>query len=186
MPVEKAIRFYNRNQVTMTLKKYLSQFTKEQLVGQILELHKKYKDVKTYYEFSINPDVTSKRENVKEAVLECFFPKRGFKLRLKDARKVISDFKKLEPDPESLADVMLYYVECGVQFTNDFGDIDEPFYVSIERMFIDTAKFIQDNGLNEIFLARAQKITEDSNGIGWGFHDALLDIYYNYFEYDDE
>ena len=69
--------------------------------------------------------------NVKEAVLECFFPKRGFKLRLKDARKVISDFKKLEPDPESLADVMLYYVECGVRFTNDFGDIDEPFYTIV-------------------------------------------------------
>ena len=116
----------NRNQITMTLKKYLSQFTKEQLVGQILELHKKYKDVKTYYEFSINPDVASKSMNVKEAVLECFFPKRGYKLRLKDARKIISDFKKLEPDPESLADAMLYYVECGVRFTNDFGDIDEP------------------------------------------------------------
>src|SRR6185312_14353042 len=170
----------------MTLKKYLSQFTKEQLVGQILELHKKYKDVKEYYEFSINPDVASKRMNVKEAVRECFYPKRGFKLRLKDAREIISGFKKLEPDAESLADVMLYYVECGVQFTNDFGDIDEPFYNSIARMFVDTAKLIQDNGLNEIFLTRAEKIVKDSDGIGWGFHDALLDIYYNYFEYDDE
>lgn len=168
----------------MTLKKYLSQFTKEQLVGQILELHKKYKDVKEYYEFSINPDVSSKRANVKEAVLECFYPKRGFKLRLKDARKIISDFKKLEPDPESLADVMLYYVECGVRFTNDFGDIDEPFYNSIAGMFGNTAKFIQENGLNDIFLPRANKIVEDTNGMGWGFHDELSDIYYNYFDWD--
>ena len=166
----------------MTLKKYLSQFTKEQLAGQILELHKKYKDVKEYYEFSINPDLTTKREKVKEAVLECFFPKRGFKLRLKDARKIISDFKKLEPDAESLADVMLYYVECGVQFTNDFGDIDEPFYNSIAGMFNNAAKFIQENGLSEMFLARAQKIMEDTNDIGWGFHDEMLDIYYSHFE----
>jgi len=168
----------------MTLKKYLSQFTKEQLVGQILELHKKYKDVKEYYEFSINPDVSSKRVRVKEAVLECFYPKRGFKLRLKDARKIISDFKKLEPDTESLADVMLYYVECGVQFTNDFGDIDEPFYNSIAGMFGNTAKLIQENGLNDVFLARANKIVEDTNGMGWGFHDELSDIYYNYFDWD--
>ncbi len=168
----------------MTLKKYLSQFTKEQLIGQILELHKKYKDVKEYYEFSINPEVSSKREDVKQAVLECFFPKRGYKLRLKDARKVISDFKKLEPDPESLADVMLYYAECGVQFTNEYGDIDEPFYNSIAGMFINTAKFIQENGLNGIFLARANKIVEDTRDIGWGFHDELADIYYNYFEGD--
>ncbi len=115
-------------------------------------------------------------------MLECFFPKRGSKLRLKDARKVISDFKKLEPDPESLADVMLYYVECGVQFTNDFGDIDEPFYNSIAGMFSNTAKFIQENGLSEIFVTRAKKVVEDTNGIGWGFHDELADIYYNYFE----
>ena len=168
----------------MTLKKYLSQFTKEQLVGQILELHKKYKDVKAYYEFSINPDLTSKRMNVKEGVLECFFPKRGYKLRLKDARKVISDFKKLEPDAESMADVMLYYVECGVRFTNDFGDIDEPFYNSIAGMFNNTAKFIQENGLSEIFLTRAEKIMKDTNDIGWGFHDDLSDIYYNFFERD--
>jgi hypothetical protein len=181
----KLIRFHKRNQVTVTLKKYLSQFTKEQLIGQILKLHKKYKDVKEYYEFSINPDVTTKRGKVKEAVLECFYPKRGFKLRLKDAREIISGFKKLEPDAESLADVMLYYVECGVRFTNDFGDIDEPFYVSIERMFIDTANFIQDNGLNDIFLARANKIVEDSNGIGWGFHDAILNIYFNFFELEE-
>lgn len=138
--------------------------------------------MKAYYEFSINPNVAAKRDNVKEAVLECFFPKRGFKLRLKDARKAITDFKKLEPDPESLADVMLYYVECGVRFTNDFGDIDEPFYNSIAGMFIDTADFIQKNGLNEIFLARANKIVEDTNGMGWGFHDDLSDTYYNFFE----
>ena len=83
----------------MNLKKYLSQFSKDQLVGQILELHKKYKDVKEYYEFSINPDVTTKREKVKDAVFECFYPKRGFKLRLKDAREIISGFKKLKELP---------------------------------------------------------------------------------------
>lgn len=169
----------------MNVKKYLLQFSKEQLINQILELNKKYKDVKAYYEFSINPDITAKKGNVKEAVLECFFPKRGYKLRLKDARKAISDFKKLEPDIESLADVMIYYVECGVRFTNDYGDIDEPFYNSIAGMFDDAAKFINDNELNTIFAARAHKIMEDTSDIGWGFHDELSDIYYNYFEPDE-
>lgn len=170
----------------MTLKKYLSQFTKEQLIGQILELHKKYKDLKEYYEFSINPDVTAKLVKAKEAVLDCFYPKHGFKLRLKEARKIISDFKKLEPDAESLADVMMYYAECGVRFTNDFGDIDEPFYNSIFSMFNSAAQFIQGNELDKIFLARAEKIVEDSNGIGWGFQDAVLNTFLNYFEFDED
>ncbi len=59
--------------------------------------------------------------------------------------------KKLEPDPESLADVMLYYVEC-VQFTNDFGDIDEPFYNSIAGMFNNTAKFFYHTNISVKFL----------------------------------
>ena len=32
---------------------------------------------------------------------------------------------------------MLYYVECGVEFTNLYGDIDERFYSSLESMFAD-------------------------------------------------
>lgn len=30
---------------------------------------------------------------------------------------------------------MLYYVEKGVEFTNNYGDIDQSFYSSIESMY---------------------------------------------------
>jgi len=170
-----------KKKTKITLKSYLSQFSKEQLVGQVLELNKKFKEVKDYYEFSVNPDISAKKEKVKVAILECFYPKRGYKLRLKDARKVISDFKKISPDEESLADAMVYYVECGVQFTNDFGDIDEPFYNSIAGMFRDACKLAVANGLANRFKERAEKIMNDADGIGWGFHEELADIYYNYF-----
>ena len=118
---------------------------------------------------------------MKEAFLECFYPKRGYKLRLKDARKLISDFKKLSPDDESLADAMIYYVECGVRFTNDFGDIDEPFCNSVAGMFRDVGKFVQANGLRRLFEERAEKIMNDTGDIGWGFHEELADTFYNCF-----
>ncbi len=118
---------------------------------------------------------------MKEAILECFYPQRGYKLRLKDARKLISDFKKLSPDDESLADAMIYYVECGVRFTNDFGDIDEPFYNSIAGMFRDVGKFVQANTLTSLFKERAEKIMNETSDIGWGFHEDLADTYYNHF-----
>ncbi|MEO9021409.1 MAG: DUF6155 family protein [Ginsengibacter sp.] len=166
----------------MTLKKYLSQFSKEQLIEQVLELNKKYKDVKAYYQFSINPDISIEKQKAKNAVYECFFPMRGSKLRLKDARKIISDLKKLEPDAESLADVMMHYVESGVYFTNEYGDIDEPFYNSVAGMFGNAAKIIKENGLREVFIVRAKKIIDDTSDIGWGFHNELSDIYYDCFE----
>lgn len=166
----------------MNLKKHLSQFSKEQLISQILELNKKYKDVKAWYQFSLNPDISGEKQKAKNAVFECFFPMRGSKLRLKDARKIISDFKKLEPDAESLADVMMHYVETGVEFTDEYGDIDEPFYNSVAGMFNNAAKFIEKNGLEKIFIVRAKKIADDTKDFGWGFHDELSSIYYDYFE----
>jgi hypothetical protein len=51
------------------------------------------------------------------------------------ARKAVSDYKKVSASKFGLADVMLYYVEMGVQFTNAYGDIDEAFYNSMESMY---------------------------------------------------
>lgn len=169
----------------MNLKKYLTQFSKEQLIEQILELNKKYKDVKTYYKFSLDPDLNDEKEKVKHAVYECFFPKRGYKLRLGAARKMISDFKKLEPDAESLADVMLYYVETGLGFTNKYGNIDEPFYNSMSGMYDTVSKFIKENDLGDTWITRAKKIMDDSSSTRWDFHYALRNIYNNYYEKSD-
>jgi hypothetical protein len=164
------------------LKRYLSGLTKEQLIEQIIELNKKYKDVKTYYEFFLNPDSSKKSEKVKTVILHCFFPTRSYKLRLKDARKAVNDFKKLSPNEASLLDVMLYYVECGVRFTNDFGDIDEPFYNSVASMFRQAGTLYIQMAKNKDLHDRAEKIMKDTNGIGWGFHDELVDVYHNYFK----
>jgi hypothetical protein len=166
----------------MTLKKYLQQFTKEQLIEQINELHKKYKEVKDYYSFCMNPDEKKTVEKYKAIIYESFYPKRGFKLSLSQARKAISDFKKLSPSPAHVADLMVYFVECGVLFTNDFGDIDESFYNSMEGMFEDASVFIRKNNLENLFKERCKKLMEDSSDIGWGFHDFLSDAYCQFFE----
>ena len=165
----------------MTLKKYLEQFSKEQLIAQIIELNKKYKDVKGYYEFSINPDSNAKKEQVKEFISECFYPKRGDRFRFTDAKQAIKEFKKLEPAPDALADVMIHFVEMGVSFTNDYGDIDDPFYESIEKHYNDACLLIHENKLITTFKERCLKIVSDTSGIGWGFHDVLNDVFYNYF-----
>jgi len=166
----------------MTLKKYLQQFTKEQLIEQINELHKKYKEVKDYYSFCLNPDEKKTVEKYKAIIYESFYPKRGFKLSLSKARKAISDFKKLSPSPAHVADAMVYFVECGVLFTNDFGDIDESFYNSMEGMFENACVFIRKNNLENLFKERCKKLMEDSSDIGCGFHDFLSDAYYQFFE----
>lgn len=94
------------------------------------------------------------------------------------ARKAISDYKKAIGHPHDLAELMVYYVECGVQFTLTYGDIDEPFYSSLESMFQQAVRFIKgcEKSIIEAFLPRFQTIVHKTRNMGWGFHDFLADV----------
>src|SRR4030095_10078888 len=59
----------------------------------------------------------------------------GEDIELSRGRKAISAYKKATNDPRGTLELMVYYVECGTQFTVDYGDIDEAFYASLESMF---------------------------------------------------
>ena len=97
--------------------------------------------------------------------------------RLSVARKAVTDYKKIATAPEGIIDVMLYYVEVGVQFTNTYGDINEAFYNSMESMYAQACKQIREHHREELFDKRAYALVEATRHIGWGFHDGLQDIY---------
>ena len=160
----------------------LNRLDKGELIKHISELYKKYKPVKEYFDFYINPDEKKLLEEYKEKVTEGFFPKRGYQLKLSISRKAINDFKKLGVSAESLADLLLHFVENGVEFTNEYGDIDENFYTSIENTYANALELIAKNGLLDKFEERAYKIVTDTDDIGWGFHDYLGDLYYQHYE----
>lgn len=164
------------------VKTELNKLDKEDLVKHISELYKKYKPVKEYFDFYVNPDEKILLEQYKGKVTEGFFPKRGYQLKLSISRKAINDFKKLGTSAESLADLLLHFVENGVEFTNEYGDIDENFYTSIENTYSNALDLIDKNGLLDKFEKRANKIVVNTENIGWGFHDYLGDVYYQHYE----
>lgn len=164
------------------LKKHLNDASKEELTQQIVELFKKNDFVKDYYKLKYNAEYSSAvLTKQKEVIKNEFFPKRGYgKARLSVAKKSISEFKKLSNDKEQIAEIMLYYVEMGVEFTNDYGDISESFYMSMEGMFEQVVKFIVKEKLEKMFVDRCSDVVKDTNGIGWGFHDGLSEIFHEY------
>ena len=93
------------------------------------------------------------------------------------AKKAISDYKKVCQSQATLIDIMLFYVEQGVKFTNAYGDIDEPFYLSMEGVYQQVVEIIIKANLKDIFEQRCRKIMKDTEDIGWGFHDMLTEIY---------
>lgn len=164
------------------IKKELLKQDKETLVKHILELYKKYDSVKEYFDFYVSPDEEKILEKYKEKVREGFYPKRGMKLKLSLSRKAINDFRKLETSKEKLGDLMLYYVECGVEFTNEFGDISESFYTSVENTFEKSLSYFEKERVLEKYKTRAEQILKDTADTGWGFGDTIGDIYYNYYD----
>jgi hypothetical protein len=89
--------------------------------------------------------------------------------------------KKTNNEKTNIADIMLFYVENGVDYTNEYGDIHDRFYTSMESMFEAALKHICKSNLREDFYTRCEQIVEETSGIGWGFHDALSDMFYSYF-----
>lgn len=164
------------------IKAELTKLDKDSLIKHISELYKKYKPVKEYFDFYINPDEEEVLAVYKAKVREGFYPKRGYNLKLSMSRKAINDLKKLGVSTECLADVMLYFVECGVEFTNEFGDIDDNFYTSVENTFEKAIELINQSGVLDKYKERATKVVNDTAGIGWGFHDYLADVYYEYYK----
>jgi hypothetical protein len=166
------------------LKRFLQQLSKEQLINQVLELSRSFPQVQDFYQAKVRPaDDAAVRQKYKEVIEHEFFPTRGFgKARLSVARKAVTDYKKVATSEDGVADIMLHYVEVGMAFTNDFGDIDEPFYLSMARMYASALSHIAKHGLEEQFQPRCARIVEKTQNIGWFFHDTLCDLYANHFD----
>ena len=81
-----------------------------------------------------------------------------------------------------MIDLMLYYVETGVKYTREYGDIDEPFYNSMENMYASALELIEKLSLHRDFYARCKKIVTNTEGIGWGFYDNLSYLFEKYFK----
>jgi hypothetical protein len=98
--------------------------------------------------------------------------------RFGDAKKVISEYRKSTDDLRGTLDLMLTFIERGHAFTNDFGDIDEPFYTALENMLerfvVELRSSPAKYELYEQFRSRLMKMRETSD-IGWGYGDTVQD-----------
>ncbi|HTV43405.1 MAG TPA: hypothetical protein VMF08_22775 [Candidatus Sulfotelmatobacter sp.] len=113
-------------------------------------------------------------EKYRRKIVEQFFPSRGFgKLKLAEARKAIRDYRKATGNLEGTIDLMLTYVENGTEFTKQFGDIEAPFYTSLESVLNEMAQHLWRECPESYprFRERIQKLGSSAQRIGWGYGD---------------
>ncbi|NGQ94398.1 plasmid pRiA4b ORF-3 family protein [Brevibacillus sp. SYP-B805] len=165
------------------LKKQLQAMTQQELVQLLVDCFKASKQTEQFLTVKF-----AGAEAAEALFLECrkkvkdeFFPDRGVgKLRLGEARKAIDEFEKITRHRRYALDLKLFYVEMGVEFANVYGEMEYRFYQSLVSMFsavVDMLNKEEGTELIEEYKDRIEAVVSASAGIGWGFEEAMQDIY---------
>jgi hypothetical protein len=155
-------------------------WSKPALLGLVKDLYDASPDNRNFIHarFEAEDGSGDALEKYRRKIIEQFFPARGFgKLRLGEARKAIKDYRKATNNLDGIIELMLTYVENGTEFTCQFGDIDAPFYNSLESVLDELSKLFLGEGREFYpkFRDRVLKLSTHSGDIGWGYGDFLFD-----------
>lgn len=161
-----------------SVRQRLNGWSKPALISLVKDLYEASPDNRDFLQarFQAEGDAGVALEKYRRKIVEQFFPARGDgKLKLGEARKAIRDYRKATGNLEGTIDLMLAYVENGTEFTQEFGDINESFYNSLESVLNEMAQLLMIEGreLYPKFRERIQRLATRADGIGWGYGDAV-------------
>lgn len=150
-------------------KKYVKSLKKEDLEEQIMDLYERFDDVRVYYNFVFNPNEEKLVKEAKFKISKEYFPvsNRKPKKRRSVAQKLIKHFLKLEMEPHSLADVMLYNIEIAQAYSKDKDNIPEAFQKSMFKSYEQAVNFVIEKGISTEFLKRIHKIGGEAEAQNW-------------------
>ena len=164
-----------------TLRRQLATWDKPALLALVKELYETAAENRDFIEASCQTGESGGEilEKYRNKIVEQFCPARGeAKLKLGEARKAIRDYRKATGNLAGTAKLLMTYVENGAEFTHDYGDIDERFYISVESALDELASLLLSGtrGLYPQFSERLARVEQMSDGIGWGFHDYIGEV----------
>jgi hypothetical protein len=120
------------------VKNILKEKSREELLELLVESYKTIPLLKEYIsvKYGSQDNIEKILEAYKDKIYNVFFPKNmKTQFKISDAKKAVNEFKKLCSSEELTIELMLYYVEMGIEFTNTYGDINEAFYNSVAAMY---------------------------------------------------
>ena len=153
--------------------------SKEEVVNVVMELYDARKEGRNHFDYYANPDERKELDNFKKIVLKEFSDDftRHPQCRFSVCRKALSDFKKLAPSADTLAEAMVFYVERICEFSFYAGDLWEQYYDSATNNFRSTLKFLVKENQLKPMMPRIVQIMAWSWPCGYGFHDEILDTF---------
>ncbi|MGQ0603246.1 MAG: hypothetical protein ACT4QE_16300 [Anaerolineales bacterium] len=163
----------------------LQDATPDRLISLIKDLHDLSPQNKAFLQAACLPVGHDPKylEDCRRKVIRAIYPETARfpgRPRFADAKKIITDYYKSTRDTRGTVDLRLAYVERGTQFTNDFGDIDEAFYIALENMLeqivTELKRGLIGRELYDEFSPRLKRLRRNTHHIGWGYGDAVEEM----------
>ncbi|MDC6351532.1 DUF6155 family protein [Zeaxanthinibacter sp. PT1] len=160
------------------LKKYVAELPKEELELQLIALYERYPEVKKYYDFIFNPKEEALVQEAKAKISYEYFPTRRKRARARRsvAHKYIKSFRKLEMDPQWVAELMLYNLEIAQVF-EEKKPLSDAFYKSMWKSYSEAIQFISYHHLKAEFEERIRKILNTVQEREWPYESEFIRVY---------
>jgi hypothetical protein len=158
------------------IRRKLARTDMDYVIGIVKVLFDFSKENRTFLVSRLFPDTdwSALLEKCRKQVREAVFPDPPRQIRLGDARKAISAYRKATSDLAGTAELMLVYIESGTDCARSYGVDYESFYTSLESMLDDLLDVLCDDrnrGLLDRFRERVRDLERKASDIGWGYGD---------------
>jgi hypothetical protein len=170
------------------IKKELTRYDSSDLIEVIKSLHDLSKQNQAFLMDTVDQEASLEALKVPviKAIDKAFDPPQGFpSFKLAEAKRAVHQFAKLAPKHEAI-EMMLLFVQSGIDATTQYGDIDESFYTNLEDMWESALELIlQYKGLPGVLqnlLPKLKRILTTAQGFGWGFTDQMNDLFASFTE----
>ncbi len=163
----------------------VKRFEKEQLINLVRDLYRLSSENKDFFHTRFSATGEDPLPRYKKIIKESVHPyleEHGI-IDIGKAIDAINRYTKAVDDPIGEAELRIYFVECGNNFTLSYGDIDEDFYDAMLDMYEAAIETVLETppDKQKDFQGRLNKIMNSASYIGWGYGDGLADLYYEVF-----
>jgi len=165
----------------LAIKKILQTCSANDLIGLIADLYALSKVNKDFLAARFLQDGNA-LERYKANIKKYLAPNEPWKnnqqISLREAKKVLSDYQKATHNKIGMIELMVYYVECGTDFLCEFGDMYEQYYCSLESVFANCIKTMQqfDAEVVQDFAQRLGVVVNKASHMGWGYYDTISEM----------
>ena len=168
------------------IKDSIEVYSKAELIELLANLHKVSEEARLFLGGRFDPSPEALQpylRALKKAVSTDLIE--GEEIDWASADKVIKNYWLASGNNKGIAELLITYVYEANEFTLEYGDIDEEYYESVEERFqkaVDHLLLMEGQGEEIASHVKVLKdIVDSTSDIGWGYHDALGDMFQNAF-----